>query len=86
MRKGLHMRLMENRYHKVAGLDPVLNWSRKKCGGPRSGPKLIHAGKKKQQQKKKKQKKNNKKTKKKNKTKQKHGPIIHGLDKARNVI
>ena len=29
---------MENRDHKVVGLDPVLNWSRKKCGGPRSGP------------------------------------------------
>ena len=35
---------MENRYHKVVGLDPVLNWSRKKCGGPGSGPKLIHIG------------------------------------------
>ena len=33
------MRLMENRYHKVVGLDPVVKWSRKKCGGPRSGPK-----------------------------------------------
>ena len=36
------MSLMENRYHKVVGLDLVLKWSRKKCGGPRSGPKLIH--------------------------------------------
>ena len=35
---------MENRYHKVRGPDPVLNWSRNKCGGPRSGPKLIHIG------------------------------------------
>ena len=41
------MRLMENRYHKVMGLDPVLNWSGKKCSGPRSEPKLIHIGKKK---------------------------------------
>ena len=40
------MRLMENRYHKVVGLDPVLNWSGKKCSGPRSEPKLIHIGKK----------------------------------------
>ena len=31
------MWLMENRYHKVVGLDPVLNWSRKKCSWPRSG-------------------------------------------------
>ena len=31
------MRLMENRYHKVVGLVPVLNWSRKKCSGPRLG-------------------------------------------------
>ena len=23
-------------------LNPVLNWSRKKCSGPRFGPKLIH--------------------------------------------
>ena len=36
------MSLMENRYRKVVGLDPVLNWSRKKCGGPRSGPKMVH--------------------------------------------
>ena len=35
---------MENRYHKVAGLDPVLNWSRKKKCGPGSGPKLIRIG------------------------------------------
>ena len=35
---------MENGYHKIVGLDPVLNWSRKKCGGPRFGPKLIHIG------------------------------------------
>ena len=35
---------MENRYHKVVGLDPVLSWSRKKCGGRRSEPKLIHIG------------------------------------------
>ena len=35
---------MENMYYKVVGLDPVLNWSRKKCGGSRSGPKLIYIG------------------------------------------
>ena len=34
------MRLMEYRYHKVVGLDSVVNWGQeKKCGGPRSGPK-----------------------------------------------
>ena len=27
---------MENRYHKVVGLDLVINWSRKKCGELRS--------------------------------------------------
>ena len=35
---------MENRYHKVVGLDPVFNWSGKKCDGPGSWPKLIHIG------------------------------------------
>ena len=43
LRKDLHMRYMENRYHKVVGLDPVLT-GQKKCGGPRSGPTLIHIG------------------------------------------
>ena len=64
------MRLMESRYHKVVGLDLVLNWSRKKCGGPRSGPKMIHMAKKKKKKKKKthKKKKQNKKTKKQQKT------------------
>ena len=38
------MNHMENKYHKVVGPDPALNWSRNKCGGPRSGPKLIHIG------------------------------------------
>ena len=38
------MSYMENRYHKVVGLDPVLTGQDKKCGGPRSGPKLIHIG------------------------------------------
>ena len=28
----------------MVGPDPVLNWSRNKCGRPRSGPKLIHTG------------------------------------------
>ena len=35
---------IETRYHKVVGLHPVQNWSRKKYGGPRSGPKLSHIG------------------------------------------
>ena len=35
---------MENRYHNVVGLEPVLNCSRTKCGGPRSRPLLIHIG------------------------------------------
>ena len=38
---------MENRYHKVVDLGPVLNWSKKNCGRPGFGPKLIHIGKKK---------------------------------------
>ena len=38
MRKGQHVSHMENRYHKVMGLDPVLNWSRKNVVG--LGPSL----------------------------------------------
>ena len=32
---------MQNRYHKAVDLDPVLTGQEKKCGGPRSGPKLV---------------------------------------------
>ena len=55
------MRLMENRYHKVVGLGPVLNWSRKNVVGL-GRSKLIHIGKKKKKKRKRKKKNNKKKT------------------------